>query len=134
MSKPVDRVSLTLPHDLVSELDAVVEEWEYSSRSKAARDALRLFLTEHHWETDPDRVLRGSIAIVYDHDTPGINDTLLEIQHDAAELIVATQHVHFDAHICLETVIVEGAGAELRTLVNTIKSVDGTKQVQFTAV
>lgn len=134
MSDRMDRVSLTLPRELVDELDAVVDDLEYSSRSKAARDALRSFLSERRWEADLERRQRGSVAIVYDHDAPGINDTLLEIQHGAADRIVATQHVHFDAHRCLETLIVEGSGREIRELVDALRSVDGMKQVQFTVV
>ncbi|GAB3026613.1 nickel-responsive transcriptional regulator NikR [Natronobiforma cellulositropha] len=134
MAKRVERVSLTLPHDLVADLDAVVDEREYSSRSKAVRDALRAFLTEHDWEQNAAETQRGSIALVYDHEATGINDRLLEIQHDVAGVIVATQHVHFDAHRCLETVIVEGPGEEIRDLVSTLSSLDGMKHVQFTPV
>lgn len=134
MSDSVERVSFTLPESLVDDLDAVVAEWEYSSRSKAARDAFRLFLAEHRWEGGLDRPQRGAITIVYDHHAPGVNDALLEIQHEVADVIVATQHVHFDADRCLESVLVDGPGREIRELVNELKSLDGTKQVQFTAV
>lgn len=134
MSDTVERISLTTDTDLVDELDAVVEEWDYASRSKAIRDALRMFLADRHWEDSESRRHSGSITIVYDHEEPGLNDELLEIQHDNAAVIVSTQHVHFDGHECLETIVVDGPGESIRDLVHRMESQSGVKQVRFIAV
>ena len=134
MTDRAERLSTTLPSNLVAELDAVVDEWGYASRSKAVRDALRAFLAERDWRENVDGHHRGSITIVYDHDAPGVNDALLEVQHDCGAVIVATQHVHFDEHRCLETVVVDGPGTAIRDLVQGIESITGVKQVQFTVV
>ncbi|WP_418279858.1 nickel-responsive transcriptional regulator NikR [Halorubrum sp. DTA98] len=129
-----DRVSLTLPTELVAELDGVVDEWGYSSRSSASREALRGFLADHHWDTSPDRPQRGSITIVYDHHVRGLSDDLLDVQHAHEEVIVATQHVHFDPDLCLETLVVNGAAGVIRELLEGINGIDGVEQVRFTAV
>lgn len=129
-----DRVSLTLPSELVDELDDVVDEWGYSSRSSASREALRGFLAEHHWDASPDRPQRGSIIIVYDHHVRGLSDDLLEIQHAHEEAVVATQHVHFDSDLCLETLVVNGPAGEIRDLLEGIKGINGVEQVRFTVV
>lgn len=129
-----DRISLTLPSELVEELDDAVDEWGYSSRSSASRRALRGFLAEHDWDASPDRPQRGSITIVYDHHVRGLSDDLLEVQHAHEDAIVATQHVHFDPDLCLETLVVDGAGGEIRDLLEGIKGITGVEQVRFTAV
>lgn len=134
MTDSVERISLTTDPELVEEIDAVVEEWGYASRSKAIRDALRMFLADRHWEDAEQRRHSGSITIVYDHDVPGLNDALLEIQHDNADVIVSTQHVHFDGHRCLETIVVEGRGETIRDLVQRMEAENGVKQVRSIAV
>lgn len=134
MADSMERISLTTSPNLVEELDHVVEEWDYGSRSEAIRDALRMFLAEHYWENEPGHTVRGSIVIVYDHEAPNVNDELLDLQHRANELIMSVQHVHFDHHLCLETLAVEGRGAEIQDLVNQLKAVAGTKQVRLTTV
>ena len=134
MTDRAERVSLTLSPELASELESVVDEWGYASRSKAVRDALRTFLADRNWQAHVDDHHRGSITIVYDHDAPGVNDGLLEVQHGRADVIVATQHVHFDEHRCLETIVVDGPGTAIRELVQGIESLNGVKQVQFTVV
>jgi CopG family nickel-responsive transcriptional regulator len=134
MSDESKRVSLTAPPDLIEELEAATKEWEYASRSEAFRDALRMFLSEYRWQHDLDRTQRGSIVVVYDHDTGNINDRLLELQHEVGDTIVATQHIHFDPHLCLETIVVNGPGTEIQELVNELRSLRGTKQVRLTIV
>lgn len=134
MSEPIERVSLTIPGELVEELDDAVDQWEYASRSKACRDALRMFLTDLNWQHDPAETYRGTVTIIYSHDSHHINDELLELQHDDSETIIATQHVHVDDHRCLETLVVEGTGTRINDLVNKLRSLSGMEQVQFTIV
>lgn len=134
MSEAQQRVSLTVPPELIEEFEAITEESGYASRSEAFRDALRLFLSEYHWQHETGRTQRGSIVIVYDHDTGDVTDRLLELQHEVGDAIVATQHVHFDSQLCLETIIVDGPGTEIRTLVNELRSLRGTKLVRLTIV
>lgn len=134
MSDSVERISLTLPPELVDELDAVVESGGYASRSKAFRNALRSFLADYQRRQELTGTKRGSITIVYDHDATGLNDDLTRLQHEFESVIVATQHIHFDAHRCLETVVVEGAGDTIQSLVDRIEPLDGVKQVRLTIV
>lgn len=134
MSDAIERVSLTIPAELVDELDSAVDEWEYASRSKACRDALRTFLTDLRWQDDPEATYRGTITLIYNHDAQHITDELLELQHDGADTIIATQHVHVDDHLCLETLIVHGSGEVINRLVNRLRSLNGMEQVRFTIV
>lgn len=134
MADSMERVTLSASPDLVEELDEVIETGQYGNRSEAIRDALRQFLTDYYWEHEPERTLQGSIVIVYDHAATGVNDRLLELQHDANELIVSVQHVHFDHHRCLETLAVEGPGDEIHSLVDNLRSIKGVQQVRLTTL
>lgn len=134
MADALDRVSITVPADLLGELDEVVEEWEYDSRSEATRDALRAFLTEYRRRTTLDGVQRGSVVVLYDHDVSGVTDAVLELQHDLADTIVAVQHVHLSEQLCMETLVVDGPGEEVRELVERLGSLRGVKQVDLAVV
>jgi len=134
MSESTERITLTVPGELAEELDSAVEQWEYASRSKACRDALRSFLTDLEWQDSLAGTYRGTVTIVYNHDAGHINDEILELQHDDTDTIIATQHVHVDDHRCLETLVVEGTGTDINTLVNKLRSLTGMKRVKFTVV
>lgn len=134
MSEELDRISLTIPGDLLDQLDEVLEEEEYSSRSEAFRDALRDFLTEYQWKENLEGEQRGTVVTVYDHDVRGLNDELLEIQHEDRDVITSVQHLHISHDECMEAIIVKGSGERIRELANKLKSLDGVKQVKLAIV
>ena len=134
MTDALDRVSITLPPDLLADLDEVVDEWDYGSRSEATRDALRAFLTEYRRRTSRDGVQRGSVVVLYDHDVSGVTDAVLELQHELGDTIVAVQHVHLSADLSLESLVVDGPGADVRELVERLRSLRGVKQVDLSVV
>ena len=134
MSDELTRISMTLPADLVGDLDGVVEGWEYDSRSEAMRDALRAFLTDYHAERTLAGTQRGSIVVQYDHHDGDVTETITALQHDFEDAIVAVQHVHLSHRLCMETLAVDGTGEEIRELANRLRSLAGVKQVQVAVV
>lgn len=134
MSEELTRVSLTIPQDLLEELDEVLEEQEYSSRSEAVRDALRDFLTDYRWRRELKGKQRGVVVMVYDHEVRGLTDELLDIQHESKELINSVQHLHVGERECLEAIIVDGPGESIRKLVDNLSSLHGVKQVKLATV
>ena len=46
-SRPVSRISISLPEDLLGDLDRMVEARGFVSRSQAVNDMLHQFLLEH---------------------------------------------------------------------------------------
>lgn len=130
----LDRVSLTVPQDLLEKLDIIVDDQDYSSRSEAVRDALRDYITEYRWRKELEGKQRGVIVTIYDHDVRGLTDELLEIQHDFINLINSVQHLHVSEDECLEAIIVNGTGERVRELVDSLKALRGVKQVKLATV
>lgn len=134
MAEDLSRISMTLPPDLVADLDEVVAEWDYDSRSEAMRDALRSLLTEYRMETALSGTQRGSVVVQYDHHDGDVSQQIVELQHDFEDAIIAVQHVHLTRHLCMETLAVDGPGKELRELANRLRSMRGVRQVQVAVV
>jgi CopG family nickel-responsive transcriptional regulator len=134
MSDELARISMTLPPDLVGDLDDVVKGWDYDSRSEAMRDALRAFLTEYHAERSLAGTQRGSVVVQYDHHDGDVTERITALQHDFEEEIIAVQHVHLSHRLCMETLAVDGTGETIRDLANRLRSLGGVKQVQVAVV
>ncbi|RJT07416.1 CopG family ribbon-helix-helix protein [Halococcus sp. IIIV-5B] len=134
MSQDVDRMSVTLPPSLLSELDEVVEAGEYNSRSGATRDALRAFVTEFNQQMGLSRSLSGTVVVLYEHDHNSVTDEMTALQHDFAETIIAVHHVHLNDHLCLESIAVDGAGERIEELLSRIRPLKGVHQVKLTVV
>jgi len=130
----ITRVSLTLPKDLLDELDRSLKAQGYASRSKAVRDALRDFLASYRWRSELKGEQLGAILVMYEHDVRGLTDALMDIQHESARIIGAVQHLHIDAKNCLETLIVRGPAEEIRKLVDRLGALRGVKQAKLVVV
>ncbi|WEL30513.1 CopG family ribbon-helix-helix protein [Haloferax volcanii] len=134
MSQDVDRMSVTLPPSLLSELDDVVAAGEYDSRSEATRDALRAFVTEFNQQTGLSGCLSGTVVVLYEHDHSGVSDEMTELQHDFTETIIAVHHVHLGDHLCLESIAVDGTGERIEELLSRIRPLKGVHQVKLAVV
>jgi len=134
MPEKITRVSLTLPQDLLDELDRSLKAQGYTSRSEAVRDALRDFLADYKWRQELKGEHLGVVMLVYEHDVRGLIDALMDIQHASSSIISAVQHLHVDTKNCLETLIVRGPSEEIRKLVDRLGALRGVKQAKLVVV
>lgn len=134
MGAKITRVSLTLPQDLLGELDRSLKAQGYASRSEAVRDSLRDFLTNYKWRHGLKGERLGVVMLVYEHDVRGLSDKLMDIQHESANIISTVQHLHIDIKNCLETLIVRGAAEDIRKLVDRLGALRGVKQAKLMVV
>lgn len=130
MGEELDRISLTLPPEMVTRLDGIVADWDYASRSEAIRDALRDFFTTYDWETGGHGYHYGTVVLFYDHHAPDIPESLQAVQHEYTDLITAVQHVHVTHDECFETLSVDGPKEDINQLSNRLRSINGVNQVK----
>jgi CopG family nickel-responsive transcriptional regulator len=134
MAQKITRVSLTLPEDLLEELDRSLKAQRYASRSEAVRDALRDFLASYRWRSELKGEQLGAILVMYEHDVRRLTDELMDIQHESADLINAVQHLHVDPKNCLEILVVRGPADRIRQLVDRLGALRGVKQAKLVVV
>jgi CopG family transcriptional regulator, nickel-responsive regulator len=123
------RIGVSLEHALLRNFDGLIGKKGYGNRSEAIRDLIRDHLVTE--EIDKNKVVVGTLTIVYDHHRPNLTEKLVEAQHGAGGKVLAATHVHLDHHNCLEVVIMKGRGGELKDLANRILSLRGVKHGQL---
>jgi CopG family nickel-responsive transcriptional regulator len=119
------RTGLSIDRELLARFDLAIAKKRYKNRSEAVRDLIRDHLVSE--EADSDKLVVGTLTIVYDHHRPNLTEKLVEAQHRAGSKVLAATHVHLDHHNCLEVVIMKGRGGELHDLANGILSLRGVK-------
>jgi CopG family nickel-responsive transcriptional regulator len=67
------------------------------------------------WENEDTETV-GVLSLVYDHETRELTEKLNAIQHEQFDLVVASTHVHLDAHNCLEVIILKGSSGLIRKI------------------
>ncbi|MEM1532157.1 MAG: nickel-responsive transcriptional regulator NikR, partial [Nitrososphaerota archaeon] len=121
----VARVSISIPPDLLKELDDMLKKIGYD-RSKAIRIAIRNFLTDYKWTQESGDVA-GALILLYDHKSRGIEESLTDIQHEHGSIITSTMHVHLDKENCLEIIAVKGSSRSIKELAERMMKEKGVK-------
>jgi len=119
------RTGISLERKLLTRFDRAIAKKGYGSRSEAIRDLVR----DHAVASDlaADRVIVGTLTLVYDHHQPKLSQRLIAAQHHYHGKVLAVTHVHLDPHNCLEVIIVKGRGSEVQKLGDRLLSLRGVK-------
>lgn len=117
--RPVSRISLSLSEDLLCELDTMVGERGFASRSQAVATILHRSLVEHRHEVG-DRVMVGTITLFYDHTANGLQQRLADLQRQHIAEVISSLHVHLMHNQTLEVVLVQGPAASLQTIADAM--------------
>lgn len=127
----VARFTVSLPSDLLDQLDAMTTEKGYTNRSLAVADMIRDQLVEHRRERG-DEEIAGTITLVYDHHKHHVQEALTDLQHDHHEVILSTVHVHLDHHNCLEVLLVRGRAGLVKQIADELIAAKGVKHGKLT--
>ena len=120
----VSRISVSLPEHLLVEMDQMVEERGFESRSQALANMIHQQITEHHREFG-DELMVGTINLVYEHKTPGLQKQLADIQHAYIDEVISSLHVHLMHAKTMEVILVQGPAIKLKLIADKLQSCRG---------
>ena len=108
----VSRISVSLPEGLLHQLDAMVAERGFDSRSQAIAEMISRGVTSHLAERG-NEVMAGTITLVYDHTTPRLQKTLADLQRAHIDEVISSLHVHLTQSRTMEVILVQGPATQL---------------------
>lgn len=108
----VSRISVSLPEELLQQLDAMVIARGFQSRSQAIAEMINHQINAHK-EQLGNEVMAGTITLHYDHSTPGLQKRLADLQHEHVREVISSLHVHLMHSQTMEVILVQGPAAEL---------------------
>ncbi len=106
---------MSLSEELLGELDAMVGERGFASRSQAVASVLQRSLVRHRYEVG-DRVMVGTITLCYDHTDKGLQTDLAALQRAQIAEVISSLHVHLMNSLTLEVVLVQGPADALQSI------------------
>lgn len=115
VSTLVSRISVSLPPDLLTELDRMVESRGYGSRSQSIGEMVNYQLAEHK-RTLGNEVMAGTLTLLYNRATRGLQGRLADIQYQYLAEVVSSLHVHLTEDQMLEVLLVQGPAAKLQAI------------------
>lgn len=115
------RFGIAVPESLLKLFDERIEGASFPNRSVALRHLIREYVTKDTWQKGKGHVY-GTVTLTYDHHANDMTSRLTEIQHEFADEIVCTTHVHADHKHCLEVIIVNGEVKRVKAFINALAS------------
>ena len=123
-------MNVSIPKKLSDQVEKILDEGRYSSRSELVRDALRNYITDADVMTNIDGKVLGVLSITYSLEGRNTTNAILRLQHAFADIILSTTHIHMD-HTCMEAIIVKGTVDKVRQLVDKTKATRGILGVKL---
>jgi CopG family transcriptional regulator, nickel-responsive regulator len=120
LHRPVSRISMSLQESLLTELDRMVVERGFVSRSQAIGEMLQQFLIEHKRERGED-VLAGTVTLVYDNGVRGLQQELADLQRRHIDEVISSLHVHLMHQRTMEVILVQGPARTLERFADALR-------------
>ena len=124
----MQRVTITLDDEFVTELDRIAEARGYQNRSEAIRDFARAGMQQaarDAGKNSGDCV--AALVYVYDHAARDLSSRLVNNFHDHHDLSLATLHVHLDDDNCMEITALKGRTADVQHLADHVIAERGVR-------
>jgi len=131
--KGVNRISISLPEDLQRDFDKVAKAVGYGDRSKALQIAMRNFISDHRWREET-ATSTGALVLIYEHEVPGLEEALTDVQHSYSQIVNSSMHLHLDGNNCLQIIAVKGRNEQIERLAKELMTKRGLKQFKLAVV
>jgi CopG family nickel-responsive transcriptional regulator len=119
--RPVSRISISLPEKLLADLDRMVKQRGFESRSQAVNEMLHQALLEHKNEVGDD-VMVGIIALFYNNAVTGLQKQLADLQVRYIDEVISSLHIHLMNNKTMEVVLVQGPARTLQMIADEMTS------------
>jgi CopG family nickel-responsive transcriptional regulator len=122
-------ISLSLPEELLKELDGVLGKEHSATRSEVIRQAVRNYISDYNNLDSIKGDVTATITVLYGKTEK--NEELFRLQHEFSDMITAYLHSHLTEENCLEVLVVKGSPKRLKNLVDGLKANKPVKKIKF---
>lgn len=126
----VSRISISLQEKVLQELDKMVEDCGFESRSQAIAEMINRQVAEHKTQLD-ESVMVGTINLVYNHSVRGLQKKLTDLQHKYIDEIISSLNVNLVDAQTLGVVLVQGPAKKLKMIADKMVSCKGVSTGQL---
>ncbi|MGO1164241.1 nickel-responsive transcriptional regulator NikR [Brucella thiophenivorans] len=118
----MQRITITVDDDLMTELDALIAVKGYANRSEAVRDLVRASIKDTAIASDAMSECVGVLSYVYQHEARDLAKKLTTSHHEHHHMSLASLHVHLNEDLCLEVSLLRGEAKAVKEFANSIIS------------
>jgi CopG family nickel-responsive transcriptional regulator len=121
-------VAISMSDTDLSELEKLLKDGGFSSRSEVVRHSLQSLLAEHRALQEYSGNISTIITTMYSE--KGKDSKCNQVQHEFSRLISAMLHAHSSNGTCVEVMVVNGNAEEVRAFVQKFRSQKRVSRLQ----
>jgi CopG family nickel-responsive transcriptional regulator len=122
-------ISLSIPDELLNQLDKILGEKWFASRSEVVRQALRKYIAEYKELENVKGTIVATITALYERMSK--DEGLTHLQHEFGDIMTTYLHSHLAGTSCLEVMVVKGSSKRLKDLMDGLKANKHVRQLKF---
>jgi CopG family nickel-responsive transcriptional regulator len=134
MEQDLSRIGVSLPENLLGKFDEIITKRGYSSRSEGIRDAIRSYIRYYDWMSEVEGERIGILSMSYDHSQRGLVTSLMDLEHEFTAITRSAVHVHISHDECMEVLLLQGEGKDVRAIAEQVMALKGVKNVKLTTI
>lgn len=124
------RLSISLPPELVGQLDAMMAERGLPSRSQVIAELIRHEIADFEARQE-DSVIAGTITLIYRAESGRVRHGLAQTQSAYLKEVISSQHVFLEDDQSLEVLLVQGPAARLHQLCDDLRRIRSVQQIKL---
>jgi CopG family nickel-responsive transcriptional regulator len=124
------RLSISLPTDLLAQLDEMIARRGLQNRSQTISELIRHELADHS-ESQDEAVIAGTITLIYRAESGRVRHALAQTQLTYLKEVISSQHVFLEDDQSLEVLLVQGPAERLRRLCDDLRKIRGVQQIKL---
>lgn len=127
-------VSVSMPDELIEQIDRFVEEHGYTGRSEVIREGARSLFDEFEDRDLADRQLMSIVTVLFNFETSDIEQSMTNLRHEYETLVTSNLHSHVGDGICMELFILEGDLDEISTFVGKVRATEEMLSIDYSVI
>jgi CopG family nickel-responsive transcriptional regulator len=112
-------ISISLPDELLEELEKRIREQGFSGRSDVVRAGAKMLIADCKEKERLEGSLNSVLLVIHPQN---VEDTVTEIKHEFEDIISTQIHNHLRKDTCLEIFILEGDADRVKELVRMLQT------------
>jgi CopG family nickel-responsive transcriptional regulator len=112
-------ISISLPDELLEEIEKLIREQNFSGRSDVVRAGAKMLIADCKEKARLEGSLNSVLLVIHPQN---VEDTVTEIKHEFEDIISTQIHNHLRKDTCLEIFILEGDADRVKELVRMLQT------------
>lgn len=124
------RVTISMTEDTFQQLDQLLTERGFDSRSQAISEMIHQQAAEHLGKKG-SQVMAGTLTMIYDESKSSLLRDLSRICREHITEVISSQHILLEDDHVLEVLLMQGPANRLRQIANELVTCKGVKSTHL---